>query len=92
MRATDYLEDLGSFVSFTYRDDIVFSTGSGFVGSDEILKAELEQAVAECERLREENARLRLRVREAPNILPAPTKQFSAHNNNKKQASSNVSE
>jgi hypothetical protein len=59
------------------------------VGSDEILKAELEQAVAECERLREENARLRLRVREAPDTLPATTKQFSAHNNDKK-ASANV--
>jgi hypothetical protein len=58
------------------------------VGSDEILKAELEQAVAECERLREENARLRLRVREAP--LPATPKQVSAHNNNKNQASANV--
>ena len=28
---------------------------------DKILKAELEKAVAECERLREENARLRAR-------------------------------
>lgn len=59
------------------------------MGSDEILKAELEQAVAECERLREENARLRLRVREASDTLPA-TRQFSAQNNNKKQGSSNV--
>jgi len=30
------------------------------VNSDEILKAELAKALAECERLREENARLRL--------------------------------
>ena len=61
------------------------------MGSDEILKAELEQAVAECKRLREENARLRLRVGETPDTLPATTKQFSAHNNNnKKPASSNV--
>lgn len=36
------------------------------MGSDETLKAELERTVAECERLREENARLRLRVGEAP--------------------------
>jgi hypothetical protein len=32
------------------------------VNSDEILKAELAKALAECGRLREENARLRLRV------------------------------
>jgi hypothetical protein len=35
-----------------------------FVNSDEILKAELAKAFAECERLREENARLRLRIGE----------------------------
>lgn len=34
------------------------------MNSDEILKAELAKALAECERLREENARLRLRVGE----------------------------
>ena len=34
--------------------------------SDETLKAELAKAIAECERLREENARLRLRIGEAP--------------------------
>jgi len=32
------------------------------MGNDEILKAELEKAVAECERLREENARLRVQL------------------------------
>lgn len=36
------------------------------MGSDETLKAELAKAIAECERLREENARLRLRMGEAP--------------------------
>jgi hypothetical protein len=35
-----------------------------FVNSDVILKAELAKALAECERLREENARLRLRIGE----------------------------
>jgi hypothetical protein len=35
-----------------------------FVNSDEILKAELAKALAECERLREENAQLRLRIGE----------------------------
>lgn len=34
------------------------------MNSDEILKAELAKAVAECDRLREENARLRLRIGE----------------------------
>jgi hypothetical protein len=35
-----------------------------FVNSDEILKAERAKAAAECERLREDNARLRLRIGE----------------------------
>jgi hypothetical protein len=35
-----------------------------FVNSDEILKAELAKTLAECERLREENAQLRLRIGE----------------------------
>ena len=34
------------------------------MNSDEILKAELAKALAECERLRKENARLRLRIGE----------------------------
>jgi hypothetical protein len=32
--------------------------------SDDVLRAELEKARAECERLREENTKLRLRVGE----------------------------
>ena len=36
------------------------------MGSDETLKAELAKAIAESKRLREENARLRLRIGEAP--------------------------
>jgi regulator of replication initiation timing len=36
--------------------------------SDDILKAELKQAISECERLRDENARLRLRLGETPDI------------------------
>ena len=36
------------------------------MSSDETLKAEFAKAIAECERLREENARLRLRIGEAP--------------------------
>ena len=36
------------------------------MNSDEALKAELAKAIAECERLREENARLRLRIGKAP--------------------------
>ena len=34
------------------------------MNNDEVLKAELAKAVAECERLREENAQLRLRIGE----------------------------
>ena len=49
------------------------------MGNDEILKAELEKAVAECERLREENARLRVRVGQAPDSLaPTPNQFFCA--------------
>ena len=48
------------------------------------------QAVAECERLREENARLRVRVGQAPDTLAPAPNQFSAHNNKKAQASATV--
>jgi superfamily II DNA or RNA helicase len=41
------------------------------VSGDENLKAELAKAVAECEHLRHENARLRLRIGEAPDICPS---------------------
>ncbi len=58
--------------------------------SDEILKAELKKAVAECERLREENARLRVRVGQASDTLASTPNQFSAHNNKKAQASATV--
>jgi len=60
------------------------------MGNDEILKVELAKAVAECERLREENARLRVRVGQAPNTLAPTPNQFSAHNNKKAQASATV--
>jgi hypothetical protein len=56
------------------------------VKSDEILKAELEKAVAECERLREENARLRLRVGQAPDTRTSSAEQSSARNKNAKTA------
>ena len=56
------------------------------MGNDEILKAELEKAIAECERLREENARLRLRVREAPDARTSSVRQSSAHIKNIKTA------
>ena len=55
--------------------------------NDEILKAELEKAVTECERLREENARLRLRVGQAPGTLAPTPNQFSGHDNTTAQAS-----
>jgi len=56
------------------------------VDSDEILKAELEKAVAECERLREENAQLRLRVGQAPDTRTSSAEQSSARNKNAKTA------
>jgi len=40
------------------------------VRSDEILRAGLERAKAECERLRKENANLRLRLGEPPDDTP----------------------
>lgn len=46
--------------------------------SDETLKTELAKVVAECEKLRQENTRLRLRIGEAPDLsgpqdeLPSP--------------------
>jgi superfamily II DNA or RNA helicase len=60
------------------------------MGNDENLKAELERVVAECERLREENVRLKLRVGHAPDTLAPTPNQFSAHNNKKAQASATV--
>lgn len=55
-----------------------------------ILKAELEKALAECERLREENARLKVRVGQAPNTLAPTAKQLSTHNSKNAQASATV--
>ncbi|HYN25796.1 MAG TPA: DEAD/DEAH box helicase family protein [Pyrinomonadaceae bacterium] len=47
--------------------------------SDDILKAELKQAVSECERLRDENARLRLRLGETLDIRAPRAEQLSAN-------------
>src|SRR2546428_3064932 len=47
--------------------------------SDDILKAELKQAVSECERLRDENARLRLRLGETSDIRAPRAEQLSAN-------------
>ncbi len=52
------------------------------MGNDDILKAELAKAVAECERLREENARLKRRDGQAPVSRASRAEQASAHNTN----------
>jgi len=52
------------------------------MGNDEILKAELEKAIAECERLREENARLKRRDGQTPVTWASRAEQTSAHNTN----------
>jgi hypothetical protein len=60
------------------------------VASNETLKSELEKAVAECQRLREENARLRLRVGQAPDTRAPTPKQCLAHDNKKAQAAATI--
>ncbi|HKZ78307.1 MAG TPA: DEAD/DEAH box helicase family protein [Pyrinomonadaceae bacterium] len=60
------------------------------MASNEILKSELEKAVAECRRLREENARLRLRVGQTPDIRAPTPKQFLTDNNKKAQAAATI--
>jgi superfamily II DNA or RNA helicase len=58
--------------------------------NDEILKAELEKAVAECVRLREENARLKLRVGHAPETRGPRAEQSGTNKNKKPLASTTV--
>jgi len=48
------------------------------VKGDDTLKAELARAIAECEHLREENARLKHRVGEAPDHDPRPERPRSS--------------
>ena len=58
--------------------------------SDEVLKAELQKALAECERLRDENAQLRLTVRQSTDTLSSKPKSSSGHNNKKPQSTAPV--
>ena len=58
--------------------------------SDEILKAEFEKTLAECERLRKENARLRTHLGKAPDKLDSGSGQSSANNNSNSQLSATV--
>ncbi|MCM3900141.1 MAG: DUF3883 domain-containing protein [Pyrinomonadaceae bacterium] len=58
--------------------------------SDEILKAELQTALVECQRLRDENAQLRLRVHQSSDILSPKPKKSWAHDNNKVASSTTV--
>ncbi len=55
--------------------------------SDEILKAELQKALSECQRLRYENAQLRLRVHQSKDSVPPKPKQL-AHANDGAPSSS----
>lgn len=55
-----------------------------------ILKVELEKAVAECERLREENARLKRRDGQAPVTRASRVEQASAHNPEKRDRKKTV--
>ncbi|MDQ2921249.1 MAG: hypothetical protein M3R52_06535 [Acidobacteriota bacterium] len=55
--------------------------------SDEILKAEIKKALAECERLREENARLRFRLGAGPAAKAPSVEPSLTHKNNTTPAS-----
>jgi hypothetical protein len=58
--------------------------------SDEILKAELQKALAECQRLRGEIAQLRLRVHQSTDTLSPKPKKSSAHDDSKAPSSATV--
>jgi hypothetical protein len=60
------------------------------VNGDENLKAALAKAVAECEHLRDENARLRLRIGEAPDIRPPSPERPPSSGEEKPQSSATV--
>jgi hypothetical protein len=47
--------------------------------SDGILKAELQKALAECQRLRDENAQLRLTASQSTDTLSSKPESFSGH-------------
>ncbi|HSE23910.1 MAG TPA: DEAD/DEAH box helicase family protein [Pyrinomonadaceae bacterium] len=50
--------------------------------SDDLLKAELQKVLSECQRLREENAQLRLRIDQGRDSVPLDTQQPSEPTNN----------
>ena len=58
--------------------------------SDEILRAELEKVVAECEHLRQENARLRLRIGGTPKIRDSRLGRPPSSDDEKPQQSATV--
>jgi hypothetical protein len=60
------------------------------VNGDENLKAELAKAVAECEHLRDENARLRLRIGGAPDTRPPSPERLPSVSEEKPQPAATV--
>ena len=61
------------------------------MNNDEVLKAELAKAVAECERLREENAQLRLRIGEDIEGVHQDVERLSSNGDVKAHPSADVS-
>jgi len=60
------------------------------VQSDDNLKSEFEETVAECERLRIENARLRIRLGEGPDTRDSAAGRSSSHDTRETQPTATI--